>query len=160
MMAARGLTAEAVAESFADAVSAARHRLAVQAGAGGVDVSAPVVPADEAQAIVDALLRGGPYAAPEVDDCRALWAAVLLECWLTAAMPVVDQRMKRPNVRDQRMDEAKACRAWFGSPDFHLVCAFIGFDSDAVLRAFRAGVVPVIASKMKGRSKESRGQAA
>lgn len=130
MMAARGLTAEAVAD------------------------------ANEAQAIVDALLRGGPYAAPEVDECRALWAAVLLECWLTAAMA---PRLAVPGadkLKDSRERNRAECRDWFGSPDFHLVCAFIGFDSDAVLAAFRAGVVPVVASKTKGRSKESRGQVA
>lgn len=130
MMAARGLTAEAVAD------------------------------ADEAQAIVDALLRGGPYAAPEADDCRALWAAVLLECWLTAAMPV---RLVVPgarNLKDQRESERAECRDWFGSRDFHLVCAFIGFDSEAVLAAFHAGVVPVMERKDKGRSKAIRGCAA
>lgn len=130
MMAARGLTAEAAAD------------------------------ADEAQAIVDALLRGGPYAAPEVDECRALWAAVLLECWLTAATPVRLAVPGADKLKDQRERDRAECCDWFGSPDFHLVCAFIGFDSDAVLAAFQAGVVPVVASKTKGRSKESRGKAA
>lgn len=95
--------------------------------------------------------RGGPYDAPRVDDCRALWAAVLVEVWQIAALPLEAKAHLRGG-NAVKAEEVAQCRRWFGSRDFHLVCAFIGADSDAVLDAFRAGVVPVFkpAERRKG----------
>lgn len=84
--------------------------------------------------------RGGPYAEPHVDACRALWAAVLLENWRTAR-----GECTWPNGRGHdggREVAQRQAAAWFGSEDFDVVCMFVGVDRDAVLAAFRAGMVP------------------
>lgn len=61
-------------------------------------------------------------------DCRALWQSVLAEQWRAAFQPY-DSRV------GQLLREQAA--SWFGSRDFHLVCALAGFDGPAVYERFR-----------------------
>lgn len=62
--------------------------------------------------------------------CRNLWCAVLAAMWDLAT---------RPCRRDSR-SEIEGAREWFGSRDFHMVCALAGFDGMAVLERYRGGV--------------------
>lgn len=110
---------------------------------------------------LDDLLRGGPYDMPREDDCRALWAAVLLETWRMAALPDGLTGRRGGLTGTEMAREIAECRAWFGSADFQRICMFVGFDADAVLAAYRAGVVPV--AEVRGRAATGpklRGEAA
>ncbi|MDB6177921.1 hypothetical protein PAF17_10455 [Paracoccus sp. Z330] len=65
-----------------------------------------------------------------VDACRSLWCAVLVGAWREAFST---------SPKATRKDLA-AARRWFGSGDFHTVCALAGFDGDHILGGFEAAL--------------------
>jgi hypothetical protein len=78
---------------------------------------------------------------PPIDDshvdpagCANLWRAVLME-HLALALTVGafngQTGYSNPHLQAQ-------ARAWFGTRDFHMVCALAGFDGDFILRGYRA----------------------
>ncbi|MDN5789037.1 hypothetical protein [Pseudorhodobacter sp.] len=67
--------------------------------------------------------------------CRALWASVLLVQW-SDAFP--ESRVtKRGGGAFGRRSRDYACD-WFGSRDFHQVCALAGLDGSSVMSRFHA----------------------
>lgn len=76
----------------------------------------------------------------DLASCRRIWCAVLLGEWRAV---FIEERPRggvapwkgRGGGRNPR--DMTALR-WFGSRDFHMVCALAGFDGAAVLDRFRA----------------------
>ncbi|SNT76437.1 hypothetical protein [Paracoccus seriniphilus] len=64
------------------------------------------------------------------DDCRELWCAVLAEAWREAFTTSTTATPR----------DIAVARRWFGSRDFHTVCALAGLDGDYVMCGFRAAV--------------------
>lgn len=65
-------------------------------------------------------------------SCRALWCAVLLDNWNTAAKTITR------NMTGQTVFDIRTAREWFGSSDFEAVCALIGLDPDPILVKHKA----------------------
>jgi hypothetical protein len=107
-----------------------------------------------AQAAKNRGRKGGPHAIvmpdaadlPPIDDanvdpagCRGLWQSVLLEqvrLALTVGAYGGDGGFGYSNPHDQ----ARA-RDWFGTRDFHMVCALAGLEGDVVLQGFQRQLV-------------------
>lgn len=102
------------------------------AGDGG---HAPRVDADDLEPL--------PPILPEdldLKSCRRIWCAVLLSEWRAVFLAdrprggVAPIRGRRGRAGHPDM----AALRWFGSRDFHMVCALAGFDGMAVLDRFQA----------------------
>ena len=66
----------------------------------------------------------------EVDECRTLWASVLM----------ANLRESRfTNRRSYNAVENARSQSWLGSRDFQIVCAYAGFDPETVEQAARNG---------------------
>lgn len=100
------------------------------------NVTWAVDPARSAPRVADAdlppLLADQPLLAR---DCKALWVAVLAEQWRAAFYPY--EGVDGPRLR-------RDAAAWFGTRDFHMVCALAGFDGPAVHERFRVQWARVI----------------
>ncbi len=76
----------------------------------------------------------------DLPSCRRIWCAVLLGEWRAVFIEDRPRHGAAPwkgrgggrNPRDM------TALRWFGSRDFHMVCALAGFDGMAVLDRFRA----------------------
>ena len=119
----------------------AQRRGVAWPGAG--EAPPPGGPGSHIPRVDDADLEPLPPIMPDdldLKSCRRIWCAVLLGEWRAV---FIEERPRggvapwkgRGGGRNPR--DMTALR-WFGSRDFHMVCALAGFDGAAVLARFRA----------------------
>lgn len=116
-------------------------------------------PDDRARAT--ALDRRGAERDPEdAERCRVLWAAVLVEC-LVSALEAKLWRLSAPGARRRPFSLTQGApvgEGWIGGRDFHMVCALAGLDGKAVEDALAghlasaAGIDRLLAALGKGPS--------
>lgn len=86
----------------------------------------------------------------DIDDCRALWNAALLQKWRFAMRDLSSVSSASEALDIERM------RGWFGTKDFYLHCEAAGRDAEAILAEFNRQKEAGFACKKERAMSENR----